>query len=154
MDSGSITLYELNQQIKDVLLDAFPLTYWLVAEISDLRINRSGHCYLELIEKDSSTDELIAKSRANIWASTCRILLPYFEMTTGKELSVGMKVMISVSVEYHELYGYSLNIKDIDPAYTMGDLERRKKEIIARLESDGIIEMNKELAALEKSIGN
>ena len=145
MESNNLSLYHLNQKIRDILFETFPVTLWVVAEISDIRFNRSGHCYLELIEKDEDTDKIIAKSRANIWASTCRILKPYFEMTTGQKLSAGLKILVNVTVEFHELYGSSLNIKDIDPAYTIGDLAQKRREILAQLENDGIIDMNKEL---------
>lgn len=143
-EQNKIGLYQLNQMVKGAIFDAFPATLWIVAEISEIRFARNGHCYLELIEKDENTDHIIAKSRAAIWARTCNILKPYFEMTTGQALSAGMKVLVRVSVDFHELYSFNLTIHDIDPAYTMGDLARRRQEIIARLEEEGVIHMNKE----------
>lgn len=138
-----LTLSQLNESIKDALLDAFPTTVWVVAEVSELNENRSGHCYLELIEKEGIS--IIARSRATIWSYTFRMLKPYFETTTGQSFTQGIKILIQVIVEYHPAYGLSLNIKDIDPTYTVGDLALQRKEILDRLKSEGVFEMNKEL---------
>ena len=137
------SLSQLNARIKDALFDAFPSTVWVVAEISEMKENRSGHCYLELIEKEGN--EIIARSRATIWSYTFRMLKPYFETTTGQLFSQGLKILVQVTVEYHPSYGLSLNIKDIDPTYTVGDLALQRKEIIERLQSEGVFDMNKEL---------
>jgi len=145
MTENQLTLSQLNRQIKGSIKDAFPETYWVIAEISEIKFNRNGHAYLELVEKAEDGDKIIAKSRATIWAYTLRMLLPYFETTTNQTLTSGLKVLVNVSVEYHEIYGFSLNIKDIDPNYTLGDIERRRKEIIEQLERDGILNLNKEL---------
>ena len=139
-----ITLSELNQQVKINLKESFPNLFWVVAEINSLQINTAGHCYIELIEKDTENDQIVAKARATIWAFTFRVLKPYFETTTGQSLVSGMKVLVNVQVDFHELYGYSLNIKDIDPAYTLGDLARQRMETIRRLKEEGIFEMNRE----------
>lgn len=138
-----ITLSELNTQIKDTLLEAFPTTFWVVAEISECKENRNGHCYLELIEKEE--DKIIARSRATIWSYTFRMLKPYFETTTHQVFGEGIKILVQVSVEFHEAYGLSLNIKDIDPTYTVGDMALQRKIIIERLQEEGVFEMNKEL---------
>ncbi|NOZ47859.1 MAG: exodeoxyribonuclease VII large subunit [Chlorobi bacterium] len=146
MAEDFLTLYELNSRIKDSINNSFPDTYWVIAEISELNINtRSGHCYLELIEKKEKSETLKAKSRATIWNFTYRMLKPYFESTTGKTLSSGIKVLVKVLVEFHEVYSSSLNILDIDPSYTIGDLAVKKQEIINQLNEEGIINMNKEL---------
>jgi exodeoxyribonuclease VII large subunit len=116
---------------------------WVVAEISELKENRTGHCYLELIEKEDNT--IIARSRATIWSYTYRMLKPYFETSTGQSFTQGIKILVQVSVEFHPSYGFSLNIKDIDPVYTVGDMAMQRKEIIERLKSEGIFDMNKEL---------
>lgn len=137
------SLSQLNESIKDTLLDAFPTTVWLVAEVSELKENRSGHCYLELIEKEGN--EIIARSRATIWSYTFRMLKPYFETSTGQNFSQGIKILVQVIVEFHPAYGLSLNIKDIDPTYTVGDMALQRKEIINRLQTEGVFEMNKEL---------
>lgn len=138
-----LTLSELNAQIKEALLDAFPGTLWVIAEVSELKENRSGHCYLELIEKEGNT--IVARSRATIWSYTYRMLKPYFETTTGQLFSQGIKILAQVTVEYHAAYGMSLNIKDIDPTYTVGDMALQRREIIERLQKEGVFEMNKEL---------
>ncbi|MCG6190416.1 exodeoxyribonuclease VII large subunit [Maribellus maritimus] len=138
-----LSLSQLNVLIKEVLFDAFPSTIWVVAEISEMKENRSGHCYLELIEKEEK--EIVARSRATIWSYTYRMLKPYFETTTGQLFAQGIKILVQVTVEYHASYGLSLNIKDIDPTYTVGDLALQRKEIIERLQSEGVFNMNKEL---------
>jgi len=140
-----LKLSELNGLVKKAVAEAFTAPIWVTGEISELKINRNGHCYLVLIEKEDNGDALVAQARATIWSYTMRMLRPYFESTTGQLLTEGIKVLVSVSVEFHELYGYSLNIRDIDPTYTMGDMARRRHEIIARLQSEGIADMNKDL---------
>ena len=145
MPESKLTLAQLNQQIKESIQNSFPETYWVIAEISEFKINRNGHAYLELIEKENDSDKIKAKSRATIWSYTLRMLKPYFETTTNRTLSAGLKILVNVSIEFHELYGFSLNVKDIDPAYTLGDIERRRREIIEQLENDGILNLNKEI---------
>lgn len=140
-----LTLYELQQQVKGTLDDAFALPVWIKAEISEITTNRSGHCYLDLIETETNTDSVIARVRATIWSYTFRMLKPYFETTTGQPFTQGLKILVQAKVEYHEVFGLSLNIRDIDPVYTMGDMARQRREIIRRLQEDGIFEMNKEL---------
>jgi exodeoxyribonuclease VII large subunit len=141
----TLSLYELNQQIKGALQTAFPGSVWVRAEIAELRENRNGHCYLDLVEKDEATDQVIARMRAMIWNYTYRMLKPFFETTTGQPFTQGIKVLIQGVVEFQEVYGLSFTIRDIDPAYTLGDIERRRLEVIRRLESEGVINMNKEL---------
>lgn len=140
-----ITLLELNKSIQETIKQKFSESVWVVAEISEIKINRNGHCYLELIEKDLVSDNIIAKSRATIWSFTFRMLKPYFENMTGYELSPGIKILVQANVEFHELYGFSLNITDIDPNYTIGDLAAKRAEILNQLEQDGVINMNKEV---------
>lgn len=138
-----ITLSQLNDLIKNALSDAFPASIWVIAEISELKENRSGHCYLELMEK--SGEEIIARSRATIWSYTYRMLKPYFETTTGQLFTQGIKILVQVSVEFHSAFGLSLNIKDIDPVYTVGDLALQRKQIVDRLQAEGVFGMNREL---------
>ncbi|HKL37308.1 MAG TPA: exodeoxyribonuclease VII large subunit, partial [Bacteroidales bacterium] len=114
--SQELTLLELNRKVKDTIALGFPENYWVVAEISEMKVNRKGHCYLDLVEKDETEDRIIAKARGMIWAYTFRMLKPYFESATGQEFGAGLKIMVSVSVEFHELYGYSLHISDIEPS--------------------------------------
>ncbi|MBN1927741.1 MAG: exodeoxyribonuclease VII large subunit [Prolixibacteraceae bacterium] len=142
---GQLTLSELNALVKDTLEVAFPEQLWLVAEIADMKINRTGHCYLELVEKDKGNEEVLARARATIWSWQFRFIRPYFETSTGQPLTNGLKVLVAVSVEFHEVYGFSLNIKDIDPAYTLGDMARKRNEIIERLTEEGIFDMNREI---------
>jgi exodeoxyribonuclease VII large subunit len=139
-----LTLFELNQWIKNILCESIPGTVWVVAEISELKENRNGHCYIELVEKQGN--EIVARARATIWSYTYRMLKPYFESITGQSFTCGIKILVNVVVEFHPSYGLSLNIKDIDPAYTMGDMMLQRKEIIERLQSEGIFDMNRELA--------
>lgn len=141
----SISLLELNKNIQETIKNGFSESVWVVAEISEIKVNRNGHCYLELIEKDALNDSIIAKTRATIWAFTFRMLKPYFENAAGIELTEGIKILVSANVEFHELYGLSLNINDIDPNYTIGDLAQKKAETIKTLEEDGVIDMNKDL---------
>jgi len=145
MNDSKISLLELNQKIQGTLKDSFINKIWIVAEIGEINFNRTGHAYLELIEKDENSDKIIAKARATIWSYTLRMLKPYFETTTNQELVSGLKILVSVNVEFHEIYGFSLNIRDIDPSYTLGDIEKRRLEILNKLDKDGIINMNKEL---------
>ncbi len=146
MPESKITLSELNLMVRNALQDAFPDTIWVVAEIAEQKQNQTGHCYLELIEKDEQTDRVTARARATIWASLWRMLKPYFESVTGRPLSAGIKVLVQASVEFHEVYGFSLNIRDIDPTYTIGDLSRKRAETISRLKKEGVFEMNRELS--------
>lgn len=140
----SYSLSELGKCIKMTLKTAFAEPVWVRAEISEMHENVSGHCYLDLIEKADDTDALVAKQKATIWAFTYRMLKPYFESETGATLRAGMKVLLLCEVEFHELYGVSLNVRDIDPAFTVGEMAVRRAEIIRRLTDDGIVDMNKQ----------
>ena len=139
------TLFDLNKRIRNSIEQNFPDSYWVIAEISELKINNSGHCYLELIEKDPNQDKIIARARATIWSYTFRMLKPYFETASGISLDKGIKVLIKAKVTFHEQYGLSLNILDIDPGYTLGDMERKRQETLRQLEKDGVLEMNKQI---------
>ena len=123
----------------------FPEPIWVVAEISDLSVNRNGHCYLELIEKESNSDRILARTKATIWASAYRMLRTFFESTTGQELMPGIKILVRADIEFHELYSISLNIRDIEPSFTIGDLAQKRQMIIRKLGEAGVFEMNKEL---------
>lgn len=141
-----LSLLELNNLVRGAVSEAFPGTCWVRAEMSDVRTNASsGHCYLEFIEKNPITGQLVARARGSIWAKTFRMLKPYFEMETGQLFASGLKVLVKVSVEFHELYGYSLTVQDIDPAYTLGDMLRKRMEIIRQLKEEGVFTLNKEL---------
>ncbi len=140
---SSFSLSELNSLIKSVLDHALPDNYWVTAEIADLKCNQRGHCYLELVEK--SDGRTLAQQKAVIWAYEYRKLSHKFEKTTGESLKPGMNVLVLVAVTYHEVYGLSLNIRDMDPTYTMGEMARKKKEVLERLRKKGIIDLNKAL---------
>ncbi|MDD4428772.1 MAG: exodeoxyribonuclease VII large subunit [Paludibacter sp.] len=154
MEKETYSLSQLTRFINQVIKVNFESPIWIKAEISELREASNGHCYLEFIEKDPDTDTLIAKMKANIWANTYRMLKPYFESSTGQQLHAGIKVLVSVTVDFHDVFGLSLNIRDIDPTYTLGELAKRRQEIIRQLEKDGVMEMNKslDLAALPNRI--
>lgn len=145
MEKETYSLSQLTRFINQVVKVNFESPVWIKAEISELREASNGHCYLEFIEKDPDTDTLIAKIKANIWANTYRMLKPYFESSTGQQLHAGIKVLVSVTVDFHDVFGLSLNIRDIDPTYTLGELAKRRQEIIRQLEKDGVMEMNKSL---------
>ena len=142
---AGMTLSEFNERIERQVNGVPALqSQWVVAETSDMRLNRSGHCYTELIEKDDQ-GVTIAKVGAAIWASTYRDLYNKFLKSTGQVLATGMKVMVRVTATFHRLYGLKVIVNDIDPNYTLGDMARQRKEIINRLTDEGIIDLNKQL---------
>lgn len=145
MDAHPLSLYELNALVKRSITSCMPDTYWLQAELSDVRSNYSGHCYLEFVQKEPRGNNLIAKARGTIWNNVYRLLKPYFEEETGQAFVAGIKVLVEVSVEFHELYGYSLTVLNIDPTYTLGDMARRRREILKQLDEEGVLTLNKEL---------
>jgi len=140
-----LSLATLNQLIKDTLNTTLEPSYWVVAEIAELRTNYSGHCYLEFIEKEEDSGKVLAKIRGTIWSYSYRSISAWFQSITGEELRSGLTVLANVQVQFHEVYGLSLNVKDIDPNFTLGERARKKQEIIKQLEEDGIFEMNKTL---------
>jgi len=143
MPDNYCSLSELLGQVKGVLEHGLPGHFWVIGEIMELHENR--HCYLELIEKSEEKNSLLARARATIWASRFSMLRPFFEASTGTTLKSGIKILCKASVEFHPLYGLSLNITDIDPSYTLGDLSRKKQEVIQRLRKEGVFDMNREL---------
>lgn len=146
--SQHITLAELQLSIRDTIAEAFPLPVWVSAEIADVKVNSSGHCYLELIDKglnDGENGVPKAQARGVIWRTHYARVVSRFEAESREQLARGLKILIKVTLNYHELYGLSLQITDIDPSYTLGDMERRKQEAIARLKSEGVWDMNREL---------
>lgn len=141
----SLSLVELNMLVRRSVRACLPDEYWVQAELSDVRSNYSGHCYLEFVQKDTKSNALLAKARGIIWSNVYARLKPFFERETGQPFVSGIKVLVKVTVDFHELYGYSLTVVDIDPTYTLGDMARRRKEIINRLEQEGVLTLNKEL---------
>ena len=141
-----VSLTELQLIIRDSLYMALPDVYWVMAEISELKENNAGHCYLELIEKQPDEKNVRARVKAIIWSNRYRFLKAFFENITGESLREGLKILVKTKVEYHELYGLSLIISDIDPAFTIGEMAMKRQLVIKKLEQEGIFSMNKELA--------
>lgn len=141
----ALSLYELNNLVRSLIDATFTQTYWLKAELSEVRESEAGHCYLTFVEKDGSSDQPVALAEGRIWKSTYNVLRPYFERETGQRLTPGMTVLVEVSIHFHERYGYSLYVEDIDPTYTLGDQSRHRREIVARLEREGVATLNREL---------
>jgi exodeoxyribonuclease VII large subunit len=139
------SLSELNRMIKQVLQSGLDASYWIVAEIAELRVAAKGHCYLELVDKSEQSEELLAKMRANIWSYSYRSISGHFEAISGQPLRAGLKVLANVQVQFHEVYGISLVIKDIDPNYTLGERMRQKMLTIEALKAEGVFELNKKL---------
>ena len=140
----TLTLYELNCLVREVIECEMPNEYWVEAELSECRESR-GHCYMELIQKDEQNATPVAKASAKCWASKWMIVRPYFERTTGQQLHAGMKVLLKVYPQFHEAYGFSWIVTDIDPTYTLGDMARKRQEIIRQLKDEGIFDLQKEL---------
>ena len=140
-----LTLLDLQRMVRATLESRFRDPLWISAEISELKVNRSGHCYLNLVEKGSTDGAPRAEARAVIWKSAWAPMASMFEAATGATLRAGLRVLVRVVVSYHEVYGFSLQIIDLDPRYTLGEVERRRRETIARLQQDGVWDMNREL---------
>ena len=138
------SLRQLNLMVRDAIETHLPDEYWVEAELSECR-EHSGHCYMELIEKDEHSNTPVARASAKCWRQTWLMVKPYFERTTGQTLHAGMKVLLKVYAQYHEAYGFSWIVTDIDPTFTMGDMARRRQEIIRTLKEEGIFDMQREL---------
>ena len=144
-EGSSIGLLELQEEIGGALERALQRSYWIRAEISEIKHQSTGHCYLELVEKRPGEEGISARAQAIIWSSTYRILRPYFSTTTGEELTRGMMILIKAQVQYTPLYGLSLIISDIDPSYTVGEQELKRQKTIQRLRDEGMFDMNSTL---------
>jgi exodeoxyribonuclease VII large subunit len=140
-----VSLTELQLIIRDSLYLAMPDVYWVMAEISELKENNAGHCYLELIEKHPDEKNVRARVKAIIWSNRYRFLKAFFENITGESLREGLKILVKTKVDYHELYGLSLIISDIDPAFTIGEMAMKRQLVIKKLEHEGVFSMNKEI---------
>lgn len=145
MSETAYTLYELNRMVRQAVEARMDDEYWVQAELSEVHQNRNGHCYVEFVQRDEASGTLVAKARGTIWSNVYRLLAPYFEEVTGHPFTAGIRVQVLVQVQFHELYGYSLSINDIDPTYTLGDLLRHRKQILDQLEREGVLTLNKEL---------
>lgn len=140
-----LSLYELNSLVRDVISMSLPDSYWVEAELSEAREGYGGHCYMELIEKDEFSNTPIAKAHASCWRNRWMLIKPHFERVTGQRIHAGMKVLLKVHAQFHENYGFSWIVDDIDPNYTMGDMARKRMEIINTLKEQGVFELQKEL---------
>lgn len=138
------TLRQLNLMVREAIDDALPDEYWVEAELSECREN-GGHCYMELIEKDERSNTPVARASAKCWRQTWTMVKPYFERTTGQPPRAGMKVLLKVYAQFHEAYGFSWIVSDIDPTYTLGDMARRRQEIIRQLKEEGVFDLQREL---------
>ena len=137
-------MFELNRMVRESIELSMPDEYWVEAELSECRESR-GHCYMELIQKDELSATPIAKASAKCWANMWLTIRPYFERTTGQQLHAGMKVLLKVYPQFHEAYGFSWIVSDIDPTYTLGDMARKRQEIIQKLKAEGVFDLQKEL---------
>ena len=149
----ALTLYELNSLVRDTIEEELHQEYWVEAELSEVREVR-GHCYMQLVQYDRSEEggkrkryenTPIAQASAKCWQSSWQLLRPYFEKETGQRLHAGMKVLLQVYANFHETYGFSWIVTDIDPTYTMGDMARKRQEIIRVLKEEGVFDLQKEL---------
>ena len=137
-------MFELNRMVRESIELSMPDEYWVEAELSECRESR-GHCYMELIQKDELSATPVAKASAKCWANKWLAIRPYFERTTGQQLHAGMKVLLKVYPQFHEAYGFSWIVSDIDPTYTLGDMARKRQEIIQKLKAEGVFDLQKEL---------
>lgn len=139
-----ITLRQLNLMVRDAIEMQLPDEYWVEAELSECR-ERGGHCYMELVEKDEQTNTPVARASAKCWRQTWQVVQPYFARTTGRPLQAGLKVLLRVYAQFHEAYGFSWIVTDIDPTYTIGDMARKRQETIRQLKEEGVFDLQREL---------
>ena len=144
MSVKRVSLFELNSNVREAIECELPDEYWVEAELSECRENH-GHCFMSLIQKDEKSATPIAKADARCWASKWMLIRPYFERTTGQQLHAGIKVLLKVYAQFHEAYGFSWIVTDIDPTYTLGDMARKRQEIIRQLKEEGVFDLQKEL---------
>ena len=144
MQSNRLSLRQLNLMVRDAIEMQLPDEYWVEAELSECR-EHGGHCYMELIEKDERSNTPVARASAKCWRSTWQMVHPYFERTTGQPLRAGMKVLLKVYAQFHEAYGFSWIVSDIDPTYTLGDMARKRQEIIRQLKEEGVFDLQRDL---------
>lgn len=140
----ALTLYELNQLVRMTLEADLPDEYWVEAELAEAREVR-GHCYMELIQKDGQSNVPVARASAKCWKNKWLLIRHHFEQVTGQTFRAGLKVMLKVYANFHEAYGFSWIVTDIDPTYTMGDMARRRMEIVRRLKEEGVFDLQREL---------
>lgn len=141
-----LTLFELNSLVHEVIESNFDEEYWVTGELSDAGTPAfGGHFYGELVQKDEESDRIVARARITCWARTYNMLRLRFQKEAGETLRKGLQVKLLVEINFHEQYGYSLNVLDIDSTFTLGDLAKRRREILQQLEKDGILHDNQSL---------
>ncbi len=138
------SLRQLNLMVRSAIERSLPDEYWVEAELSECR-EHGGHCYMELIEKDDRSNTPVARASAKCWRQTWQMVRPYFERTTGQPLRAGLKVLLRVYAQYHEAFGFSWIVTDIDPTFTLGDMARRRQQIINQLKEEGVFDLQREL---------
>lgn len=143
-DIKAYSLLELNTLVRRTIELGLPGQLWVEAELAEARESR-GHCYMELIQKDDSTNTPVARASAKCWRQTWMMLRAHFERTTGQMFHAGMKVRLRVYAQFHEAYGFSWIVTDIDPYFTVGDMARRRQEIVRQLKAEGVFDLNREL---------
>lgn len=136
----ALTLYELNTLVREAIASAMDRDYWVEAELSEVKEVR-GHCFMELVQKDLFSPIPVARASAKCWKTTWTRIRPRFEAITGQPLRPGMKVMLLVHPDFHEAYGFSWIVSDVDPTYTLGDMARKRMEIINQLKSEGVFDL-------------
>lgn len=142
---NTVSLYELNLMVRDVVELGMPDSYWVEAELAEVR-ERGGHCYMELVQKDPSGTTPVARASARCWRNTWMLVRPHFERVAGESFRAGLKVLLQVHAQFHENYGFSWIVTDIDPTFTLGDMARKRQEVIRQLKAEGVFDLNKELA--------
>ncbi|WP_418552094.1 exodeoxyribonuclease VII large subunit [Prevotella sp.] len=141
----TISLLELNRLVRDTIELSLPDAYWVEAELADVR-ESAGHCYMELVQKDEFGSTPVARASAKCWRNTWMLVRPHFERVTGERLHAGMKVLLQVHAQFHENYGFSWIVSDIDPTFTLGDMARKRMEIVRKLKEEGVFDLNRELS--------
>lgn len=141
----TISLLELNRMVRDVIELGMPDAYWVEAELADVR-ESAGHCYMELVQKDEFGSTPVARASAKCWRSTWALVRPHFERVTGERIHAGMNTLLQVHAQFHENYGFSWIVSDIDPTFTLGDMARKRMEIIRKLKAEGVFDLNRELS--------
>ena len=141
----TVSLLELNRLVRDALELSMLGDYWVEAELADVR-ESAGHCYMELVQKDEFGSTPVARASAKCWRSTWMLARPHFERVTGERIHAGMKVLLQVHAQFHENYGFSWIVTDIDPTFTLGDMARKRMEIVRTLKEEGVFDLNRELS--------
>ena len=143
MPMEQLSLKELLDRVRKGVEESVPGRLWIRAEVSEIKVNYSGHCYMTLVEKGD--ENVVARAQAVIWSSSYRLMAPYFKSVTGSDIQPGMSILAKVQVQYSPLYGMNLIISDMDPSFTIGEVEAARRRTLERLEKEGMLELNKSL---------